>query len=186
MQPTREQGWALLGAHTTTPHLIKHALGVEAAMRAYAQRLGEDEELWGLVGLLHDLDYDEHPSLEEHPFVGVEILRQNGYPEELIHAVLAHADHTGTPRRSVLDRALYAVDELVGFIVAVAMIRPSKSLIDLPVKSVTKKLKDKAFCRPVSRAHLREGAEQLGVEMPEHIDTVLTALRSIAAELELD
>ena len=120
MLPSRDQAVALLHAHTTTPHLIKHALGVEVAMRYYARHYGEDENLWGIAGLLHDLDYDKHPSLEEHPFVGIEILRAEGYPEEILQAVLAHADHTGVPRRSLLDRALYAVDELVGFVVAVA------------------------------------------------------------------
>ena len=143
-----------------TPHLIKHALGVEVAMRYYARHYGEDENLWGIAGLLHDLDYDKHPSLEEHPFVGIEILRAEGYPEEILQAVLAHADHTGVPRRSLLDRALYAVDELVGFVVAVALVRPSKSVMDLPVKSVTKKFKDKAFFRAIDRDHLRRGSRR--------------------------
>ena len=185
MLPSRDQAVALLHAHTMTPHLIKHALGVEVAMRYYARHYGEDENLWGIAGLLHDLDYDKHPSLEEHPFVGIEILRAEGYPEEILQAVLAHADHTGVPRRSLLDRALYAVDELVGFVVAVALVRPSKSVMDLPVKSVTKKFKDKAFFRAIDRDHLRRAAEELDVPMRDHVDNIIEALRGSAAELGL-
>ena len=183
--PSRSEAYALLTEYTANPNLLKHALSVEAAMRSYARHFGEDEELWGAAGLLHDLDYERHPSLEEHPFAGVEVLRERGYPEELVHAVLAHADHTGTPRESLLDRALYAVDELTGFIVAVALVRPSKNLLEVPVKSVTKKFKDKAFCRPVSRDHLRAGAADLGVEMREHVGHVLEAMKGIAETLEL-
>lgn len=185
MVPDRDEAWALLNEHTRTPNLIKHALGVEAAMRGYARRFEADEDLWGVVGLLHDFDYDAHPSLEEHPFVGVEILRERGYSEEIIHAVLAHADHTGVARESLLDKTLYAVDELVGFVVAVALIRPDRTLTGLPVKSVMKKFKDKAFCRAVDRDHLRAGAADLGVDMREHVEAVIESLRGIAAELEL-
>lgn len=183
--PSRDEAWALLTEHTQTPNLIKHALGVEAAMRGYARHFDADEDLWGITGLLHDLDYDSHPSLEEHPFVGAEILREHGYPEELVHAVLSHADHTGVPRDALMDRTLYAVDELVGFIVAVALVRPGKTVTELPVKSVTKKFKDKAFCRPVNRDHLRQGAEDLGVPMRDHVENVLESLRGIADGLEL-
>lgn len=185
IEPTREQAWDLLTAHTKSANLLKHALGVEAAMRKYACSFGASEETWGIAGLLHDLDYEEHPSLQEHPFVGVGILRDLDYPEEVVHAILAHADHTGVPRRNDMDRALYAVDEIVGLIVAVALIRPAKSLVGLPVKSVTKKLKDKAFCRAIDRGHLRTGAEALGVEMGEHIATVLESLQAIAEPLGL-
>lgn len=183
--PSRDRAWALLTEHTRSDNLRKHALGVEAAMRGYARRYDADEELWGITGLLHDLDYERHPSLEEHPWVGAEILRGEGYPEELVHAVLSHADHTGVERNALLDRALYAVDELVGFIVAVALVRPSKSLSDLPVKSVTKKLKDKAFCRAIDRDHLRQGAEDLDVPMRDHVENVLVSLRRIADDLGL-
>lgn len=183
--PSRDRAWALLTEHTRSDNLRKHALGVEAAMRGYARRYDADEELWGITGLLHDLDYERHPSLEEHPWVGAEILRREGYPEELVHAVLSHADHTGVERSALLDRALYAVDELVGFIVAVALVRPSKSLSDLPVKSVTKKLKDKAFCRAIDRDHLRQGAEDLGVPMRDHVENVLVSLQEIAGDLGL-
>lgn len=185
IEPTRERAWDLLTRHTRSPNLLKHALGVEAAMRGYALRFGADEEIWGLAGLLHDIDYEQHPALQEHPFVGATILRDLDYPEPVVHAILAHADHTGVPRRSDMDRALYAVDELVGFIVAVALIRPAKSLVGLPVKSVTKKLKDKAFCRAIDRGHLRQGAEDLGVEMGDHIATVLQSLQAIAEPLGL-
>ncbi len=185
MTPSRERAWALLTEHTQNLNLLKHALGVEAAMRAYARTFEADEELWGVVGLLHDLDYEKHPSLEEHPFVGAEILRENGYSEEVVQAVLGHADHTGVARETQMAKALYAVDELVGFVVAVALVRPSRSITDLPIKSVTKKFKDKAFCRAIDRDHLRAGAEQLGVEMRDHVVTVAGALAGIAAELEL-
>lgn len=184
--PDRAEAWALLCEHTESPNLRKHALGVEAAMRAYAGRCGADPELWGQTGLLHDLDYEKHPSLEDHPYVGAEILRSAGYPEELVHAVLAHADHTGVARESDLDRVLYAVDELVGFVVAVALIRPSKTITDLPVKSVLKKFKDKAFCRAIDRDHLRAGAEEIDMPMREHVEIVIGALGGISDELGLD
>jgi len=175
----------LLTEHTQNANLLKHALGVEAAMRAYARQFEADEELWGVVGLLHDMDYEEHPSLEEHPFVGVEIMRGLGYSEEIVNAVLGHADHTGVARDSQMAKALYAVDELVGFVVAVALVRPAKSITELPIKSVTKKFKDKAFCRAIDRDHLRAGAEELGVEMRDHVETVTRSLAGIATELEL-
>ena len=185
MIPTREQAWALLTEHTQNANLLKHALGVEAAMRAYARQLGTDEELWGVVGLLHDLDYEKHPSLDEHPYVGVDIMRAQGYSEEILEAVLGHADHTGVARDTQMAKALYAVDELVGFVVAVALVRPAKSITELPVKSVTKKFKDKAFCRAIDRDHLRAGAAELGVEMRDHVETVAGSLAGIAKELEL-
>lgn len=185
MVPTRAQAWTLLTKHTQNPNLVKHALGVEAAMRGYARHFGEDEELWGVVGLIHDFDYEEHPSLEEHPFVGAAILRELGWAEEIIHAVLGHSDHTGIERTNRLDRTLYAVDELVGFIVAVALVRPSKSVVDLPVKSILKKFKDKAFCRAIDRDHLRTAADELGVDMKEHVGRIVESLNSVAPELGL-
>ena len=155
-------------------------------MRGYARRFGEDEELWAVVGLLHDFDYEEHPRLEEHPFVGARILRELGYAEEIVHAILGHADHTGIERKSPLDHALYAVDELVGFIVAVALVRPTRSVVDLPAKSVIKKFKDKAFCRAIDRDHLHAGAAALGIDMKEHVACTIESLRSVAAELGLE
>jgi len=183
--PTREQAWVLLTEHTQNPNLLKHAFGVEAAMRAYSRQFDADEELWGVVGLLHDLDYEKHPSLDEHPFVGVDIMRAQGYSEEILDAVMGHADHTGVARESQMAKALYAVDELVGFVVAVALVRPAKSITELPIKSVTKKFKDKAFCRAIDRDHLRAGAADLGVEMRDHVETVASALAGIADALEL-
>ncbi len=186
MVPTRAQAWTLLTEHTQNPNLLKHALGVEAAMRGYARHFEADPELWGVVGLLHDFDYEEHPSLEEHPFVGAEILRQLGYEELIVQAILGHADHTGVERTSQLAKTLYAVDELVGFIVAVALVRPSRSVVDLPVKSILKKLKDKAFCRAIDRDHLRAGAEELDVDMKEHVACIVESLKTIAPELGLE
>jgi putative nucleotidyltransferase with HDIG domain len=186
MTPTREQAYALLTEHTENPNLIKHALCVEAAMRFYAREYDGDEEAWAVAGLLHDFDYEKHPSLEEHPFVGAEILRDLDYPDEIVDAVLGHSDHTGVPRTTQMAKSLYAVDELTGFIVACALVRPSKSLLDLPVKSITKKFKDKAFCRAIDRDHLRAAAAEIDVPMRDHVENVLTALRGIAAELGLE
>ena len=186
MTPTREQAFALLTEHTQNANLVKHALCVEAAMRFYARHYDGVEESWAIAGLLHDFDYEKHPSLEEHPFVGVEILRSLAYPDDIIDAVLGHSDHTGVPRQTQMAKALYAVDELTGFIVACALVRPTKSLLDLPVKSITKKFKDKAFCRAIDRDHLREAAAEIDLPLRDHVDNVLTALRTIAAELELD
>lgn len=185
-RPTRQDAWELLTEHTRSANLRKHALGVEAAMRGYAHRFDADVELWGITGLVHDLDYEKHPSLDEHPFVGAEILRQQGYPDEVVAAVLGHADHTGIARETPMARTLYAVDELVGFIVAVALIRPGKSVIDLPVKSVMKKLRDKAFCRAIDRDHLRAGAEDIDVPMREHVEQVIQSLQEVAEELGLE
>ncbi len=179
----RDAAWELLTTYTKRPNLQKHALAVEAAMRRYALEFGEDKERWGVVGLLHDFDYEAFP--DEHPDRGTTMLEELGYPEDVIHAIRAHASFTGAPRESRLDKALYAVDELTGFIVAVALIRPSKSLAEVTVASVRKKLKSKAFCKPVNRNELQEGAEDLGIEMDEHIGHVLTAMQEIADELGL-
>ncbi len=181
----REQAYQLLTEYTQKDNLIKHALAVEAAMRAYARTFGEDEEVWGIVGLLHDFDYERYPDPEDHPFKGAEILRARGLPEEWIEAILGHADHTGVPRRTRMAKALYAVDELCGFITAVAYVRPSKKIADVTVQSVKKKFKDKAFARQVSRQDMIRGAEELGVPLDEHIERVLTAMQGIADRLGL-
>ncbi len=186
MTPTREDAWKLLTTYTRSPHLLKHALAVEAAMRAYARKFGEDEEKWALVGLLHDMDYDQHPTPEEHPLVGAGILEEQGYPEDIIYAIKSHADYLGVPRRSSLDKTLFAVDELCGFITAVTLVRPGKKVAEVPVKSVKKKLKDKAFARSVSREDIYSGVEDLGVELGAHIAFVIQAMASVAEELGLD
>jgi len=182
---TRNEALALLTEYTQKEALIKHALGVEAAMRAYANKFGEDEEAWGIVGLIHDFDYEKYPTMEDHPFKGAEILRQRNYPEEWIQAILGHGDHTGVPRTTPMAKTLYAVDELSGFIMAVAYVRPNKQLSEVGVKSVKKKMKDKAFARQVSREDIRRGAEELGVDLEEHIDFVIKAMRSISDQLGL-
>jgi putative nucleotidyltransferase with HDIG domain len=183
--PTRDEAHALLTEHTTKDALLKHAYAVEAAMRAYARKLGGNEEEWGAVGLLHDFDYERYPSLEDHPFRGAEILRERGYPEEMIQAVLGHAAHTGVARETPMARALFAVDELTGLVTAVALVRPSKSVADVTVKSVKKKLKDKSFAANVSREDIRQGAEELGVDLDEHIGFVVEAMRGVAPALGL-
>lgn len=184
---TREEAWAVLTEHTGTPNLLKHMLAVEAVMRAYARRFGEDEETWGIVGLLHDLDYERHPSQEAgHPFVGVEVLRARGLDERLCRAILSHADYSGVPREALMEKALFAADELAGFVIAVALVRPSKSLAEVDVASVTKKMKDKAFARAVSREDIAKGAAELGMPLGEHIAAVIGALQGIAPQLGLD
>jgi len=179
----RDQALKLLREYIKNENLVKHGLAVEAAMRAYAQRFGEDEELWGITGLLHDFDYEKYP--EEHPLRGAAILEERGYPEELIHAIKAHADSTGVLRESLLDKTLFAVDELTGLIVATALVQPGRSLGEVKVKSVRKKMKDRSFARGVSREEIARGAEELGVELDEHIGVVLQAMQGIAAELGL-
>lgn len=182
---TREEALSLLHEYTQSPSLRAHGYAVEAAMRAYARQLGEDEELWGVVGLLHDFDYERYPTLGEHPFRGAEILRERGVFEVIVEACLAHAEFTGIERDTPLKRAIFAVDELTGFITAVALVRPSKQIADVEVKSVKKKMKDKAFAAAVSRADIELGAQEMGVTLDEHIATVLTAMQGIAAELGL-
>lgn len=179
----RQAAWDLLREFTKTEPLRKHALAVEAAMRAYARRYGGDEEEWGVVGLLHDFDYEIHPNADEHPVKGSEILRQRGVPEEIVYAVLCHADYLGLERRSQMDRAIYAVDELTGLVIAVALVRPSKSIDEVDVAAVRKKLKDKGFARNVNRDDIIKGAEQLGVGLDEHISFVIESLRPLAGEL---
>jgi putative nucleotidyltransferase with HDIG domain len=183
---TREEAWALLTEWTTSDHLIKHSLAVEAAMRAYAQRFGEDEEQWALAGLLHDFDYERHQTLDRHPKEGAPVLRAGGVPDEVVYAILSHGvDADAPPRRSALDKALFAVDELTGLITAVALVRPSRELKEVEVSSVKKKMKDKAFARAVSREDIVQGAELLGVTLDEHIRVVLDAMRGIAPRLGL-
>ena len=184
--PARDQALDLLRRYTTKPGLIKHALAVEAAVRAYAPRFEADPEAWGLVGLLHDFDYERWPTAEDHPYRGVEILEHEGYPDWFRRAVLSHADYTGISRESPLEKTLFACDELCGFLTACALVTPARSLHDVKVKSVRKKMKAKAFAAAVSREDIVAGAEQLGVELNEHIEFVLGALRGVAADLELD
>ncbi len=184
---TRGEAWAVLTEHTSNPNLRKHMLGVEAVMRAYARRFGEDEERWGVVGLLHDLDYEKYPSREAgHPFKGVEILRGRGIDESICRAILSHADYSGVPRETLMEKALFAADELSGFVVAVALVKPNRALAEVDVTSVRKKMKDKAFARGVRREDIVSGAEELGIPLDEHIASVLAALQGIATELGLD
>lgn len=171
----RQAAWQLLNEYTKSKSLLKHALCVEAAMRAYAQKFGDDQEKWGITGLLHDFDYEKYPTQDGHPFKGIEILKEKGYPEDIIEAILGHAEYTGTPRVTQLAKTLYAVDELCGFIVAVAYVRPEK-LDGMKAKSVKKKLKDKAFAAAVSREHIAQGIEELGVDESEHIELIINAL----------
>jgi len=183
--PSRQHAWELLNQHTTGDGLLKHALAVEIAMRAYARKLGEDPELWGLTGLLHDFDYEAHPSAQEHPYFGSNVLRAAAYPEALIQAILAHAPYTGIERITPMEKALFGVDELCGFLVACALVQPGRSLSEVKVASVLKKLKDKHFARGVDREHIISGARALEVDLGEHIAFVLQALQGSAAALGL-
>jgi putative nucleotidyltransferase with HDIG domain len=182
---TRDRAWALLTEYTKGESLLKHALAVEAAVRGYARKFGEDEQFWGIVALLHDFDYERYPELTDHPFRGSEILRGLGYPEAMIRAILSHGDHTGVPRESKLEHTLFACDELSGFITAAALVRPSKSVLDLEASSVKKRMKDKAFARAVKREDLTRGAEELGLPLDEHITNVIGFLREEADTLGL-
>jgi putative nucleotidyltransferase with HDIG domain len=188
--PSREESWNLLCQHTQSESLRKHALAVEACVRAYARKNGADEELWGQAALLHDFDYERWPNAEhhpdrEHPSEGSRILREHAYPEEMIHAILAHADYTGVKRESALDHTLFACDELAGFLTACALIKPSKKIAEVEASSVTKKLKDKAFARGVNRDDVRRGAEELGTPLEEHISFCIEAMRGVADQLGL-
>jgi len=181
----REAAWNLLTEFTQSESLRKHALAVEACMRAYAKKFGADEELWGVVGLIHDFDYEKYPTAQEHPYKGNEILRERGYSDEIRRAIMSHADYTGVTRESPMEKALFACDELAGFITAVALVKPSKSLAEVEAKSVRKKMKDKAFARSVSRDDIVNGARELGVDPDEHIAFCIEAMKGIARELEL-
>jgi putative nucleotidyltransferase with HDIG domain len=182
----RETAWCLLTEFTQSESLRKHALSVEACMRAYARKLGGDETLWGLVGLLHDFDYEKYPSLDDHPYKGNEILKERGYPEEIRRAILSHAEYTGVSRDSAMEKALFACDELAGFITAVALIKPGRSLAEVDTKSVRKRMKDKAFARKVNRDDIVNGAAALSIDLEEHITFCIEALKPIADQLGLD
>ncbi|BCW95154.1 MAG: HDIG domain-containing metalloprotein [Fimbriimonadales bacterium] len=181
---TRDEAWNLLCEYTQSENLRRHALAVEACMRYYARLFEQDEELWGVVGLLHDFDYDRYPSLEEHPFRGMEILRARGVPEEIVRAVGAHANHTGIPRESLLERAIFACDEISGFVIAVALVK-GRTLSAVTPESVRKRMKEKSFARGVNRDDLLQGADELGVPFDEHVEHIVRALRKIAPELGL-
>jgi putative nucleotidyltransferase with HDIG domain len=185
LPPSREAAWELLTEYTKGESLLKHALAVEAAVRGYARTFGEDEEGWGVVALLHDFDYERWPSLDDHPYRGSEILRDRGYPEWLIQAILSHADYTGVAREGRLEKTLFACDELAGFITAAALVRPSKSVLDLEPKSVVKRMKDKAFARGVKREDLVAGATLLDLPLEDHIGNVIGFMRERADALGL-
>ncbi len=175
----------LLKKHIKNSNLQKHAFAVESAMRAYARKFNEDEHKWALVGLLHDIDYEKHPSPEEHGLVGAAILEKEGFTEEMVYAVKSHADHPDIERRRLMDRVLYAVDEMTGFLVACALVQPSKKLADVKVSSVKKKMKSKSFAKGVSRDGLKHGAEDIGIDFDEHIQFVKNSMLTIAEELGL-
>ena len=188
--PSREAAWKLLCEYTQSESLRKHALAVEACVRAYARKSAADEELWSRAALLHDFDYERWPNAEhhpdkEHPSQGSVVLREHGYPEEMVHAILAHADYTGVKRESALDHTLFACDELAGFLTACALIKPTKKIAEVEAVSVKRKLKDKAFARGVNRDDVHRGAEELGIPLDEHIATCIAAMRDIANELGL-
>lgn len=182
---SRERGWALVTEHVQSESLRKHLLAVEAAVRGYARRAGADEDEWGFVALVHDFDYEKYPDRENHPYRGVEILQGLGYPEWVTRAILSHADYSGVARVSPLEKTLFACDEMAGFITAAALVRPSKSILDLEAGSVKKRMKDKAFARAVPREDLTKGAEELGLPLEEHIANVIEFLRPQADALGL-
>jgi len=181
----RADAWGLLTEFTQSESLRKHALAVEACMRAYARKLGGDEEQWALVGLLHDFDYERYPTAEEHPFKGSEILAERGWPEDFRRAILSHADYTGVARQSPMEKALFACDELAGFITATALVKPNKSLAEVDARSVRKRMKDKAFARSVSRDDIIHGAAGIGIDLDEHITFCIEAMKTIADQLGL-
>src|SRR5688572_26775912 len=182
---TRENAWNVLTEHTQGESLRKHALAVEAAVRGYARVFGEDEEEWGTVALLHDFDYERYPTPADHPFRGCEELRRRGYPEWVMRAILSHADYSGVPRESRLEKTLYACDEMAGFVTAAALVRPTRSVLDLEASSVLKRMKDKAFARAVSRDDLRRGADELGLPLEEHVANVIHYMRESVDRLGL-
>lgn len=182
----RAAAWGLLTEFTVSESLRKHALAVEACMRAYARKFSADEELWGAVGLIHDFDYEKFPNREEHPYKGNEILEARGYSEEIRRAIMSHAEYTGVPRDSPMEKTLFACDELAGFVTAVALVKPGKSLAEVDAKSIRKKMKDKAFARSVSRDDIVNGAAALGVDLEDHIAFCIEAMNGIAGELGLN
>jgi putative nucleotidyltransferase with HDIG domain len=181
----RDDALAIVNEYVKNPNLVKHMLAVESAMRFYARKFGEDEEKWAVAGLLHDFDWEIHPTMEEHPLAGEPILREHGVPEDIIHAILSHANHTGIPRETLMEKVLFACDEVTGLITAVALVRPSRALYDLKVKSVKKKWKDKSFAAGANRKEIEQGAEELGIDLWEHVANVIKAMDSIAEELDL-
>ena len=185
---SREEAFALLTEYTKSGSLIKHGLAVEAALRWYARYFDEDEELWGNTGLLHDFDYERNPDLSDsgHPFVGCAILRERGYPEDMIEAVLGHATYSGVPRTTLLAKTLFACDELTGLISACVLVRPDRSIYSLKVKSVRKKMKDRSFARAINRDDIATGTEELGIEMSEHIKNVIEGMEAVADELGME
>jgi putative nucleotidyltransferase with HDIG domain len=185
MTLSRDAAWALMTEHTQSESLRKHMLAVEAAVRGYARMWGENEEDWAVVALLHDFDYERWPDQQNHPYRGVEILKEQGYPEWVTRAILSHADYSGVPRESRLEKTLYACDEMSGFVTAAALVRPSKSVLDLEASSVLKRMKDKAFARAVNRDDLRRGADELGLPLEEHVANVIAFLRVQAEPLGL-
>lgn len=182
----RDQAMQIVQEYVKNENLIRHMLAVEAAMRYYAEQFGENPDTWGLVGLLHDFDWEIHPTLEQHPQAGAPILRQRGVPEDIVQAVLSHADHTGVPRLSRMEKALSACDEITGLITAVTLVRPSHSLYDLTAQSVKKKWKDKAFAAGANREEISKSAAEFNIDLWEHVDNVILAMRRIAPELGLD
>jgi putative nucleotidyltransferase with HDIG domain len=183
---TREEAWQLLCEYTKSENLRKHALAVEACLTAYARKFGEDEEKWAVTALLHDFDYEIHPQAPDHPLKGEAILAERGVSEEIRRAILSHASYTGVPRQSLLEKALFACDELAGFIIAVALVKPNRSLAEVDARSVRKKMKDKAFARSVSREDIIQGAQELGVDLDEHIEFCARAMQARGAELGLE
>lgn len=181
----REDAWGLLTEYTQSESLRKHARAVEACMRAYAEKFGEDPDRWSMTGLLHDFDYEKYPSAEDHPFRGNEILAERGWPEDVRRAIMSHAEYSGVPRETNMEKALFACDELAGFITAVALVKPTKSLAEVDVKSVRKRMKDKAFARAVSRDDITKGAAELGVDLDEHIAFCIEAMKRVAGDLGL-
>ncbi len=182
----RQAAWGLLCEYTSSENLRKHAMAVETCMRAYARRFAEDEDKWGITGLLHDFDYEKYPSAQDHPFRGNEILAQLGWPEDIRRAIMSHADYSGVKRETRMEKALFACDELAGFITAAALIRPDKSIHGLEAKSVRKRMKDKAFARAVSREDMVNGAAELGVDLDDHIAFCIEAMKGTADKLGLD
>jgi len=182
----REGALDLVRTYVKNENLVRHMLAVESAMRFYARKLDQNEELWGITGLLHDFDWEIHPTLEEHPQAGIVILRENDVPEDIIRAILSHADHTGVPRETTMEKALFACDEITGLITAVALVRPSHSLYDLKPSSVKKKWKDRSFAAGANREEIQRGADEFGIDLWEHVGNVITAMSSIAPQLGLD
>lgn len=182
---TRDDAWQLLTEFTQSESLRKHALAVEACVRAYARKFGEDENKWAIVGLIHDFDYEKFPTAEEHPYKGNQILADRGWPDDVRRAIMSHAEYTGVARESLLEKTLFACDELAGFITATALVKPSKSLAEVDAKSIRKKMKDKAFARSVSRDDITHGAAELGVDLDDHIAFCIEAMKAVAAELGL-